>query len=82
MKKVRLLLYAFLRETVCQDSLEVPIQEGDTVEDLYFWLRAHYPLAALPLNCLRFAVNGEYVKRDAPLRDQDEVVLVPPVAGG
>jgi MoaE-MoaD fusion protein len=31
---------------------------------------------------LLYALNREYVDRDAPLRDGDEVALIPPVSGG
>ena len=82
MNRVRLLLYAFLREKVGMDELEVPLEKGDTLEDLYFWLCVRYPQAAIPLPCLRFAVNGQYVSKNVLLHDGDEVVLVPPVAGG
>ncbi len=36
------------------------------------------PLAAVT----RFAVNGTYADRDAPLSDGDEVAVLPPMSGG
>ena len=45
-------------------------------------LRARYPrLDTLPRPAA-FAVNDEYVRPDTLLRDEDELVLVPPVSGG
>lgn len=82
MKKIRLQFFAFFRERMGVDQMEVPIEDGDTIEDLYFWLRKNYPETAFPLPSLRFAVNGEYVGKTAFINDNDEVVLVPPVAGG
>jgi molybdopterin synthase sulfur carrier subunit len=37
---------------------------------------------SLPAHAVRAAVNGVLVKSDAPLRDGDLVVFIPPVAGG
>jgi molybdopterin converting factor small subunit len=31
---------------------------------------------------LMYAVNAEYVDQDHPLRDGDELALIPPVSGG
>ena len=31
---------------------------------------------------IRVAINGQFVDDDAPLNEGDEVVLIPPVAGG
>ncbi|MCH7810282.1 MAG: MoaD/ThiS family protein [Chloroflexi bacterium] len=49
--------------------------------------RLRRPGAALPLArgfeaIVRFAVNSEYVPASHPVRDGDEVALIPPVSGG
>ncbi|MSU64758.1 MAG: MoaD/ThiS family protein [Opitutus sp.] len=36
----------------------------------------------LPANRIRAAINDEFVAMDAPLREGDRVVFIPPVAGG
>ncbi len=42
--------------------------------------KAHsFPIAA---NQTRFVVNGSYVESSHPLQEGDEVVFIPPVAGG
>lgn len=33
-------------------------------------------------HAMRFAVNQEYVSDDHPLRDGDDVAVIPPVSGG
>ncbi|MBI5766645.1 MAG: MoaD/ThiS family protein [Verrucomicrobia bacterium] len=48
---------------------------------LYEELRARHGFT-LPANRVRAAVNDEFVAADAPLRDGDRVVFIPPVAGG
>jgi molybdopterin converting factor subunit 1 len=48
---------------------------------LYEELRARHGFT-LPGDRVRAAVNDEFVAADAPLRDGDRVVFIPPVAGG
>jgi molybdopterin synthase sulfur carrier subunit len=48
---------------------------------LYEELRARHGFS-LPAERIRAAVNDEFVAADAPLRDGDRVVFIPPVAGG
>ena len=44
-------------------------------------LKEKYP-AFDKLASLQLAVNAEYVEDDYVLRENDEVVLIPPVSGG
>lgn len=48
---------------------------------LYDELRARHDFT-LPADRVRAAVNDEFVAHDAPLRDGDRIVFIPPVAGG
>ena len=48
---------------------------------LYEELRSKHGFT-LPGDRVRAAVNGAFVAGDAPLRDGDRVVFIPPVAGG
>lgn len=48
---------------------------------LYEELRARHSFT-LPVSRVRAAINGEFTSSDAPLRDGDAVVFIPPVAGG
>lgn len=50
-----------------------------TVGELYAELQ---PRLGLETALVRAAVNGEFVENDHALKDGDEVVFVPPVAGG
>ena len=52
-----------------------------TPEGLYQELRGRYNFT-LPGERIRAALNGEFVATDTVLRDGDEVVFIPPVAGG
>ncbi len=48
---------------------------------LYEELRAKHRFT-LPADRVRAAVNDEFVAADAPLREGDRIVFIPPVAGG
>jgi len=68
-------LFAGLRELAGRSSLE--LDDVATVADV--WPRL--ALGGEPAGLL-YAVNREYVERDAELADGDEVALIPPVSGG
>ena len=68
-------LFAGLRELAGRSSLE--LDDVATVADV--WPRLE--LGDEPAGLL-YAVNREYVERNAELADGDEVALIPPVSGG
>lgn len=75
--RVKIRLFAVLRERAGAGSLELDLPEGARVADA---LAAVDHLAAgVPLV---MAVNREYAKPDVQLRAGDELALVPPVSGG
>jgi molybdopterin synthase sulfur carrier subunit len=83
---VKLLYFAWLRARIGQaeEELALPAEVHD-VADLLEWLRRRgggYAEALRDLSVIRVAVNQDYVRRDHPIRDGDEVALFPPVTGG
>jgi molybdopterin converting factor subunit 1 len=80
--RVRVRLFASLRETVGASEVELDLPEGATAETAWQRLAdAHVDLASRRTR-LTAAVNRRYAGFDTPLRDGDEVVFVPPVSGG
>ena len=75
--KVRVRLFAGLRERAGAAERELGLGNGATVADVWEPLG----LGAEP-DGLLYAVNREYAERDRPLADGDEVALIPPVSGG
>jgi MoaE-MoaD fusion protein len=73
--KVQVRLFAGLRERAGYSQRE--LEDVATVADVWPALE----LGAEPSG-LVYAVNRQYVDRDTPLADGDEVALIPPVSGG
>jgi len=80
--KVKVKLFAILRERAGTAEITKEIQEGSTVADLWGVLQQDYPKLAVPGIRLLYAVNQDYVSPDRVLKNSDEVVFVPPVSGG
>ena len=78
--KVKLKLFAYLRETLGLDEEEFDVRDGEKVSDL--WNRFKHKIPGDKNFRVLFAVNGEYVEGDRELKEEDEVVFMPPVSGG
>jgi len=55
--------------------------EATTARELLHELEANRAIL-LTTNIVKAAINGEFVEWDAPLRDGDQVTLLPPFSGG
>lgn len=77
---VRVLFFAHLRERCGIRETAVELREGASVEDLWLALCRRYE--ALASERPRFAVNQVYVDNSHPLRENDELAIIPPVSGG
>ena len=80
--KLRLLYFGIVRERLGRRDEVRDCSDGTTVGALLAELAASDNLFALGAGSLRIAVNREYVDNDHVLRDNDEVAVIPPVAGG
>jgi molybdopterin converting factor subunit 1 len=80
--KVTVKFFAILRERVGTGEIIKEIQEGSTVGELWGMLQQDYPKLASVKTRLLYAVNQDYVRLDHVLKENDEVVYVPPVSGG
>jgi molybdopterin synthase sulfur carrier subunit len=83
---MRLLYFAWLRARIGQaeENLAKPAEVTD-VAALLEWLRgrgSRYAEALRDPSVVRVAVNQDYVGRDHPIRDGDEIAIFPPVTGG
>jgi len=80
--KVKVKLFAILRERAGAAEVSKEISDGCTIADLWRQLQKDYPKLDVPGIRLLYAVNQNYVGLDYVLREQDEVVFIPPVSGG
>ena len=77
---IKVKYFASLRETLGRSEDNLEIENGNiTVSDL--WEKLAGEQKNLPENILT-AINMEYVKPDAKVKDGDEVAFFPPVTGG
>ena len=80
--RVRVRLFASLREVVGQSEVELDLPDGSTAETAWERLSAAHTALAPRRARLTAAVNRRYALFDTPLQDGDELVFVPPVSGG
>jgi molybdopterin synthase catalytic subunit len=76
-------LFATLKDKAGRDTLHINARSA-TVSELLKAVSAEYPALSEILSGGRIltSVNQEFVKGDAPVKDGDEVALMPPFSGG
>src|SRR5437867_12727812 len=78
---VRVVLFAKPRELVGQPNIDLALPAGATAADAWGQRSTRYDLGPLP-RAFRCAVNSEYAGWDDPLKDGDDLAVIPPVSGG
>src|SRR5512146_2500091 len=79
--RVRVLFFGMLKDLAGKASDEVSLPEGATVGDLLSHYAHDAKLKGM-MGSIAVALNQEYAPATAPLREHDEVGLLPPVSGG
>lgn len=74
--------FARYREITGRSNEPFALEDGATVTQAGQALVARYPDLAELLPRSIYAVNRQYVPADTPLREGDELVFIPPMAGG
>lgn len=82
MIQVTLRFFAAYRERLKTGSLPMILTEGTTAAECFDRLRSDLGLDAATVRSTLFAINQEYVKPEAVLKDGDELAFIPPVSGG
>ena len=79
---VKLRYFASLRERLgkAEETREIP--DGATVGTMWNLLTQERPELRELERSVAFAVAQEYVDKDHPLQDNDELACIPPVSGG
>jgi molybdopterin converting factor subunit 1 len=75
-------LFARLREIAGATDVQLQLSDGATVRDAWNTLvQKHLDMTAFT-SSVSCAVNEDYSRMTATLRDGDEVAFLPPVSGG
>ena len=80
--RVRVRLFASLREAAGASELDLDLPDGATAEEAWQSLAREHAALAPRRARLTAAINRRYAPFDTPLREGDELVFVPPVSGG
>lgn len=80
--KLRLLYFGIVRERLGRREETRDCPDGATVGELLAGMSRTDGIFALGAGVIRIAVNREYVDATHVLCDDDEVAVIPPVAGG
>ena len=79
---IRVLYFAILREKLRRDEEGLELPGAPTIGDALEAIAARNPEIAALLPQVQTAVNRSMAPAAQPLRDGDELALLPPVAGG
>src|SRR5437588_12820074 len=80
--RVRVLLFGVLKDIFQRSEDWLDLSSGATVADLLDHYRKLAPEKGKFFHSLALAVNQQYASSADPLREGDEVALLPPVSGG
>jgi MoaE-MoaD fusion protein len=80
--RVRVRLFARLRDVAGASELERQAEDGATVRSIWDALTRDFPEMAPYGTSISAALNADYVRMDAAVSAGDEVAFLPPVSGG
>jgi molybdopterin converting factor subunit 1 len=80
--RVRVRLFASLRETAGAPEAALDLAAGSTAGDAWGRLVGDFPGLAPRRASLAVSVNRCYARFDTVLQDGDELAFIPPVSGG
>ncbi len=79
--QLTVMAFGIARDIVGGSSVTLDLDAGASVADLLEHLNVRFPEFS-KLASLAIAVNAVYAERDRIIQPNDEVVIIPPVAGG
>jgi molybdopterin converting factor subunit 1 len=79
---MNVLLFARAKDLIGADRINVEMPQQATIGELRRRLTQLYPKLAGLLEKSVFAVNDEFAEDAAPVPNEAEVALLPPVSGG
>lgn len=82
MNRIKVLLFATLRDRAGSKTLEIEIPDGTTVQGLKEQIARQYPTLSEAMKTVLISINREYAFDEAIVPDGAEVAMFPPVSGG
>jgi molybdopterin converting factor subunit 1 len=79
---IRVKLFSVVKEIAGSDEQTVVVAPQADAAEVLRQLVERHPALAPWQGSLRMAVNCEYVSLTHPLKEGDEVAIIPPVSGG
>ena len=76
-----MILFGIAKDIVGSSKLKLKLHDGASVKTLKKQLIAQFP-EMNKLKSIAFAVDTDYVDDNYQLRDNEEIVIIPPVSGG
>lgn len=80
--RVRIRLFARLRDLAGAAELEREVPAGATIGDVWRELASEFPALHAYEATVSSARNDDYARRTTPVADGDEIAFLPPVSGG
>ncbi|HLV86052.1 MAG TPA: molybdenum cofactor biosynthesis protein MoaE [Candidatus Sulfotelmatobacter sp.] len=80
--RVSVLFFGVLKDVAGKPSDMVEVPDGARVQDVLLHYQSRLPRLNEILASSALAVNQQYASPDSPLREGDEIALLPPVSGG
>lgn len=79
--RVQILAFGIVKEIAGTPTITIDIEAGTTAGTLKTALIAQYPKLG-ELKSLMIAINQYYAANDHPIKEGDEIAIIPPVSGG
>jgi molybdopterin converting factor small subunit len=80
--RLRVQFYSHLRDLACAPELELEMPDGAVVADLLQEIYRHKPALLAADKTILVAAGVEFVDRQYPLKNDEEISIMPPVQGG
>ena len=80
--RVTVRLFARLREAAGADTLAVEVPPGASVADVWRQITGTHPALAPFGSSVSCAINADFARPVARVREGDEIAFLPPVSGG